>query len=64
MYVWLEFISLDYEKKASKIPSTVKEADDDAAWYQSGWADDDYVYVSSNAKFYLSRYMIIYFETH
>jgi hypothetical protein len=62
MYVWLEFISLDYEKKAAQLPTAIRQADDDASWYQSGWADDDYVYVSPNAKFYLSRYMIICFD--
>jgi hypothetical protein len=60
LYVYLEFIGLDYQKKAASIPQFVKEGDDDAAWYEYGWADDDYVYESPNGNFLLSKYMIVY----
>jgi len=60
LYVWLAAIELDYGKNIKHVPSYVLEVDDWDSW-EPYYFGDDYVFLTPNSDYWVSKYQILYF---
>jgi len=61
LYVWLAHEDILWAKESRGVPPSVLTADDDWTWYRY-FDDDDYVFTLKNERYWISKYMILYFS--